>query len=248
MSKANVANHSAKGLIQRWDSEKLLEPYGQFWFEWDEQTLAKSSSTFADCIDYEKNVLREMLAAGFKNGQMASKGKDSKEYTLDSVTSGLSTASTKQMSSLATAVTAPVGHPPRLGNIPIAPDSQAFQGGPPSGVLATTYRFPPQTHSSHASESWVTDHPFSPTLGTQHWPNRSESHIQLSGFGHEWNWGQAPTQSRGQVLGRGQGSSRGQARGRGQASRQIQDRGQPQIPFTGWADNRGRGHSRGGFG
>lgn len=57
------------GLTNQYDPriDYLLEPYGRIWYEWDESKIPGGEWSFADCIDYEKSILRMLITTGFNN-------------------------------------------------------------------------------------------------------------------------------------------------------------------------------------
>ncbi|KAJ5180041.1 Nucleotide-binding alpha-beta plait [Penicillium capsulatum] len=190
LSKAYVPDHSNKGLMQRWNNENFLEPYGRIWLEWEDSMVPKVY-TFADCVNFEKTILRSMLSSGFHNRRMEIVGVKYPKATKD--TGSVSGSSTPTVRSLGGDLTRPssamsVVWNPSNAHGQMTPVSETRQVAQPSGVLNRSFEFPARRHVSIGTVPFANG-PFSPAFNTQHWPSRSDS--QAPGL----TWGQGPFRS-----------------------------------------------------
>ncbi|KAJ6015231.1 hypothetical protein N7540_009822 [Penicillium herquei] len=56
---------SEVGFINRWTYDRLLEPYGRQWYEWD-VTMMTPGWTYERCIQHEENLLNRLMRSAYE--------------------------------------------------------------------------------------------------------------------------------------------------------------------------------------
>ncbi|KAJ5595544.1 Nucleotide-binding alpha-beta plait [Penicillium hispanicum] len=63
MAQGDASWPEEMGLDNHWRDPRLLEPYGRYWFEWNEAEMPENLK-FSDCIERESRIFRGLLTSG----------------------------------------------------------------------------------------------------------------------------------------------------------------------------------------